>query len=145
MSLDNIGIKPECGPGQGKADWLRRKLDAAVRHLREIEDFNRIGDFPPGTYEGSFQEAQADRARSIYEQITSDFYEGKLGQPTMRQERDAALEQVKVLREGLFAIHGIATYVWNDEQGGPEAEIACIREMSKAILFPATTPTEETT
>ncbi len=94
---DNRGIRPEFGAGQGKEDWLRRKLNAVVRHLRDIEDYNRIWDYPAEQYEGSFEEAQADRARSIYEQITSDFFEGKLGEPTMKQQLEEA--KAKILEQ----------------------------------------------
>ncbi len=93
----HIGAKPS--PDDDGEYWIRQKLNSAVRHLRDIEDYNRIWDGAPGSYEGSFQEARADRTRSIYEQITSDFYEGKIHTLTMKQERDAALEQVRALVE----------------------------------------------
>ncbi len=85
------------GPDDDGAYWLIQKLDSAVRHLRDIEDYNRTSwEGLPERFVGSFQEARADRARSIYEQITSDFYEGELGQLTMKQERDTALEQLEI-------------------------------------------------
>ncbi len=80
------------------AYWLTQKLDRAVGHLRDIEDYYRTSwEGLPERFVGSFHEARADRARSIYEQITSDFYEGKLGQPTMKQELDAAKEEIRSL------------------------------------------------
>ncbi len=98
--VQRIGKTPESRDKE--AYWLRQKLNTAVGHLRDIEDYNRI--FEGERYEGSFQESRADRARSIYEQITSDFFEGKIDKPTMKQELEIAQAQVKALREAGDAI-----------------------------------------
>jgi len=50
--------------------WLVRKLDAAMRHLRDAEDYARL--------DANFQGMPtADRIRFIYEQITDDIYNGQ--------------------------------------------------------------------
>ena len=94
--MSDIGTTP--APEQDESYWLRQKLNLAVRHLRDIEDHNRSSWAGlPERFEGSFQESRANRARSIYEQITSDFFEGKIDKPTMKQQLETAVDQVKEL------------------------------------------------
>ncbi len=75
------------GPGREETYWLRQKVDAAIRHLRDIEDYYRV---KPSLHPQSFNAVRADRARQLYEAIIVDFREGKMTRPT-RAERLAAL------------------------------------------------------
>lgn len=99
----------EGGPGKEETYWLRVKLDACVQHLRDIEDFYRIrGGLPE-----SFNTIRADRARSLYEQISEDFISGKVTVPTMRERAEAAEALVGLLREAhtrLLVSEGDARY-----------------------------------
>ena len=93
--MSDIGIRP--APEQDESYWLRQKLNMAVRHLRDIEDYNRSSWAGlPERFEGSFQEARADRARSLHEQITADFFEGNLILPTMKEQLEIALAQLEI-------------------------------------------------
>lgn len=81
----------EGGPGHEERYWLRAKLDGAIQHLRDIEDFYRLrGGLPE-----SYNMARADRARSLYEQITEDFVNGKLGTPTLKEQLEALRGEVR--------------------------------------------------
>ncbi len=101
----SLGPRPTDEPGHERAYWLRQKMDAAIMHLRHIEDYSRSHwdeGIPP---EGSFDEATADRARNIYEQITADLLEGKLDTPPITQrlsateaERDRLLSLLRRVR-----------------------------------------------
>lgn len=52
-----------------RTNWLVRKLDKAMRHLRDAEDLARL--------DPNFSRLPtADRIRFIYEQITEDVYKG---------------------------------------------------------------------
>ncbi len=96
--MSDIGPTPR--PEQDESYWLEQKLNIVVRHLREIEDYNRSSWAGlPERFEGSFQEARADRARSIYEQITSDFFEGNLILPTMKQQLEITLVENEYLTD----------------------------------------------
>lgn len=78
----------EGGPGHEEMYWLRAKLNAAITQLRYIEDYYRLKGGTPD----SFNMERADRARSIYEQITVDFIHGRMGTP-ITAARVAALER----------------------------------------------------
>jgi hypothetical protein len=57
-----------------RTNWLVRKLDKAMRHLRDAEDLARL--------DPNFSRLPtADRIRFIYEQITEDVYNGSSGSP----------------------------------------------------------------
>jgi len=73
----------EGGPGNEETYWLRQKLQASIVHLRDIEDYFRLSDTPRSM-------DRADRARSLYEQISEDFVNGKTNRLTMRQRAEAA-------------------------------------------------------
>ena len=90
----------EGGPGKEDSYWLQQKLNAAIRHLRDIEDEFRCRR---GVPEG-FNMIRADRARSIYEQITDDFLNGKRDVLTMKERADAAEARVVVLENALREI-----------------------------------------
>lgn len=96
-----IGAVPtdEGGPGKEETYWLRRKLDASIQHLRDIEDYYRLRG---GTPE-SFNAVRAERARDLYEHILADFVNGKLTEPTrydaLEAERDRAVELVRRFRQ----------------------------------------------
>ena len=81
----SIGRVPsdEGGPGHEEAYWLRQKLQASIVHLRDIEDYLRMSGTPRSM-------DRADRARSLYEQISEDFVNGKIDRLTMRQRAEAA-------------------------------------------------------
>jgi len=81
----SIGRVPsdEGGPGHEEAYWLRQKLQASIVHLRDIEDYFRMSGTPRSM-------DRADRARSLYEQISEDFVNGKIDRLTMRQRAEAA-------------------------------------------------------
>lgn len=85
----------EGGKGHEETYWLRNKLRSAVIHLRDIEDFYIVRGGAPESY--NIQRAR--RARGIYEQISEDFLNGKLGTPTMRERAEAAEAEVQQLRE----------------------------------------------
>lgn len=86
--------------GHSERYWLRQKLAASVRHLRDVEDFYRVrGGLPVG-----FDMIRADRARSLYEQISDDFLNGNVQVPTMRDRAERAEAQLRVAREGLEQI-----------------------------------------
>jgi len=88
----SIGRVPsdEGGPGHEEAYWLRQKLQASIVHLRDIEDYLRMSGTPRSM-------ERADRARSLYEQISEDFVNGKIDRLTMRQRAEAAEARVEVL------------------------------------------------
>lgn len=71
----------EGGPGHEEIYWFRAKLDAAILSLRDIEDYYRT----KGGLRESFNMVRADRARDIYEQISEDFFNGRVGVPTIRE------------------------------------------------------------
>lgn len=74
------------GPGREDTYWLRTKLQAAIQHLRDVEDYYRfLGGEPQG-----FNMIRADRARDLYETILEDFVNGKISRPT-RAELERAL------------------------------------------------------
>ena len=77
---------PQGDPTYTEEHWIRMKVDAAIRQLRDLEDA-----FRPSGEPGSFNEQRANRARDIYEQLTSDFLNGKINRPTIAQ-RLAATE-----------------------------------------------------
>jgi len=87
-----IGRVPsdEGGPGNEETYWLRQKLQASIVHLRDIEDYFRMSGTPRSM-------DRADRARSLYEQISEDFVNGKIGSLTMRQRAEAAETQAAAL------------------------------------------------
>lgn len=88
LDRDGLGPAPSDagGPGHEEQYWQRRKLDAAIRHLRDIEDYYRTrGGLPEG-----FNMIRADRARAIYEQISDDYLNGNAKRPTLAQRLDAA-------------------------------------------------------
>lgn len=87
----------EGGPGKEETYWLRNKLRSAVVHLRDIEDYYIVRG---GTPE-SPNVQRARRARGIYEQISEDYINGKLGTPTMRERAESAEAEVRQLRDGL--------------------------------------------
>lgn len=104
--INGLGITPTeaGGPGHELAYWQRRKLDAAIRHLRDLEDYFRLrGD---ETYADSPNMRRADRARGIYEQISDDYLNGRSSAPTMRERAEtaeAAVERYeKYLTRGQF-------------------------------------------
>jgi len=74
------------GPGHEEQYWLNQKLKASIRHLRDIEDYYRLRGGTPR----SPNMIRADRARSLYEQISDDFLNGKRNVPTMRERAEAA-------------------------------------------------------
>jgi hypothetical protein len=84
------------GPGHEEKYWLKHKLYASIRHLRDVEDYYRLKG---GLREG-FNLIRADRARSIYEQITEDFLNGKRDVPTMRERAKRAEVWAKAERAG---------------------------------------------
>jgi hypothetical protein len=62
------------GKSPDRTNWLLPKLDAAVRHLRDAEDYARLNH--------NFERLPtADRIRFIYEQITEDIYNGSSSKP----------------------------------------------------------------
>jgi len=81
----SIGRVPsdEGGPGHEETYWLRQKLQASIVHLRDIEDYFRMSGTPRSM-------DRADRARSLYEQISEDFVNGKTNRLTMRQRAEVA-------------------------------------------------------
>jgi len=81
----SIGRVPsdEGGPGHEETYWLRQKLQASIVHLRDIEDYFRMSGTPRSM-------DRADRARSLYEQISDDFVNGKTNRLTMRQRAEVA-------------------------------------------------------
>jgi hypothetical protein len=86
--MNGLGPVPDRsgGPGHEERYWLKRKLNESIRHLRDIEDYYRmIGGTPR-----SFNMIRADRARSLYEQISDDFLNGRSMQPTMRERAEGA-------------------------------------------------------
>jgi hypothetical protein len=90
-----LGAAPregEGGPGREERYWLKGKVGAAIRHLRDVEDFYRV---TRGGLPGSRNEILADRARAIHEQLTADILNGKTTEPTVleraRLERDGAV------------------------------------------------------
>jgi len=94
------GPTNEGGPGHEQTYWLRSKLRAAIMHLRDVEDYYRmLGGRPE-----SHNQARADRARDIYEQITEDFVNGKLSVPSVKAERDALRAENERLRAALGTI-----------------------------------------
>jgi len=85
----SIGRVPndEGGPGHEEAYWLRQKLQASIVHLRDIEDYLRMSGTPRSM-------DRADRARSLYEQISADFVNGKIDRLTMRQRAERAEQEL---------------------------------------------------
>lgn len=94
--LDGVTRRPTeaGGPGKEEAYWMRQKLQASIGHLRDIEDYFRV---EVGGEPGSYNMARADRARSLYEQMSEDFIHGRLGTPTMRERAEAAEAEVQRL------------------------------------------------
>ena len=105
----NVSQYPDLG-GAGSTDaywqrWQRMKIDAAIRHLRDIEDYYRpMGD-------NIFAQARADRVRDIYEQLGDDYLYGNLGRPTMAErvrtaeaQLAAQAETLRRMREALLAV-----------------------------------------
>lgn len=90
------------GPGYEEQYWLRAKLNASIRHLRDVEDFYRLRE---GLPEG-FNMLRADRARSLYEQISDDFLNGNRDVPTMRDRAQAAEARNKELEEACLYLSG---------------------------------------
>jgi hypothetical protein len=94
---NGLGAVPDesGGPGREETYWLRRKLRAAVTHLRDLEDYYRfLGGLPEG-----FNMLRADRARDLHQRITEDFINGKRGIET-RAELEARLQAAeRALRE----------------------------------------------
>jgi len=86
--MNGLGPVPDSsgGPGKEEVYWLKRKLNESIRHLRDIEDYYRMKSGTPV----SFNMIRADRARSLYEQISEDFLNGKINQPTMRERAEGA-------------------------------------------------------
>src|SRR4051812_40053424 len=97
-----LGPRPtrEGGPGKEEAYWLKQKLYESIRHLRDIEDYFRERGGTPD----SPNMDRADRARSLYEQISDDFLNGRRDVPTMRQRAEAAEAAVLVLLRALEQI-----------------------------------------
>lgn len=86
------------GPGHEEVYWLRRKLNESIKHLRDIEDYYRIKGGTPRSY----NMIRADRARSLYEQISEDFLNGKTNRPTMRERAEAAEYALEYTLETLW-------------------------------------------
>jgi hypothetical protein len=86
----------EGGPGHEEQYWQRRKLNAAIQHLRDIEDYYRTrGGDPEG-----FNMVRADRARAIYEQISDDYLNGKRNRPTLKQRQALTTEALEAIAVG---------------------------------------------
>lgn len=76
----------EGGTGREEQYWMRAKCDAAITHLRDMEDYFRLrGGLPEG-----FNMLRADRARQLHEAISAYLLNGKRGVPTVRERADAA-------------------------------------------------------
>jgi len=86
--MNGLGPVPDSSGGSGHEEqyWLKRKLNESIRHLRDIEDYYRLRSGTPRSYNME----RANRARSLYEQISEDFLNGKIRQPTMRERAEAA-------------------------------------------------------
>ena len=84
---ERLGAVPAEDTSKAETYWQRQKLDSAIRHLRDIEDFYRTR----GGLGMSRNQVRADRARAIYEQITDDYLNGKMTRPTLK-EHAATLE-----------------------------------------------------
>ena len=113
----NVSQYPDLG-GAGSTDaywqrWQRMKIDAAIRHLRDIEDYYRpMGD-------NIFAQARADRVRDIYEQLGDDYLYGNLGRPTMAErvrtaeaQLAAQAETLRRMREALLRLASGVPGVW---------------------------------
>ena len=70
--------------------WMRQKLNNAVVQLRDIEDYFRPRSNP--RFARDYDGQRADVARSIYEQITADFYHGRINVPTTMQKIQACAD-----------------------------------------------------
>jgi hypothetical protein len=81
-------------PGEPEAYWQRMKVNAAILHLRDIEDYYR-------PVAGLFSQARADRVRDIYEQLSEDYLNGNLDRPTMVQQLTQARQDRAALMEAL--------------------------------------------
>ena len=145
--INGLGAHPSeaGGPSKEEAYWQRRKLDAAIRHLRDIEDHFRLG---AGTPE-SPNMIRADRARAIYEQISDDYLNGKTYRPTMKERAVAAEGERDRLREVLETSVGC----WEEDARGwrdvlsyfnaqPDADRHNAKELIAAIEQRASTVAE---
>lgn len=89
----------EGGPGHEESYWLRLKLQGAIQHLRDVEDYYRVHAGMPD----SMNMLRAERARALYEAITEDFVNGKATRPS-RADLEARLATVPALVEALTLI-----------------------------------------
>lgn len=96
-SINGLGSEPSeaGGPGKEEAYWQRRKLDAAIRHMRDLEDYFRLA----GGTDDSPNMIRADRVRAIYEQISDDYLNGKTYRPTMKERAEAAEAEIELVVE----------------------------------------------
>jgi len=89
-----LGLAEAGGPGKEEAYWQRRKLDAAIRHMRDLEDYFRLA----GGTDDSPNMIRADRVRAIYEQISDDYLNGKTYRP-MKERAEAAEAEIELVVE----------------------------------------------
>ena len=91
-NVNGLGKEPSeaGGPTHEESYWQRRKLDAAIRHMRDLEDYFRLA----GGVDESPNMIRADRIRAIYEQISDDYLNGKTYRPTMKERALAAEAEV---------------------------------------------------
>lgn len=69
-----------------RTNWLLRKLDPAMRHLRDAEDFARL-KMPAWP--------TADRIREVHEKLTDDVLRGTTTRPTAREQMATFRAQVE--------------------------------------------------
>ena len=93
-------------PNEGwDSDWIRLKTQAAITHLRDLEDWaiSQFGGREDGESDASFKARVenasamilARRARECYEHIAADIKNGKTSEPSMRER----LERVEKERD----------------------------------------------
>lgn len=88
---EHLGQYPheDAGGTTHEREWLTQKLQAAVRHLRDLEDYYRVQP-------NELAQLRADRARACHEVITVDFLRGNVNAPTLYEAAKALHEQVEM-------------------------------------------------
>ena len=94
-------------PQVGMPHWLRQRLNAAMRHLRDAEDYARM-QMPAWP--------TADRIRDIHEQLTFDVINGrrgdKYGERMGHPEGSADHEQLEAIARALANWSSAGTREW---------------------------------